>query len=246
MIENSAIEQHSFGRSMVLHLLPGFLIGAVYFALTPILRSFGYPSITALMCSLILGLVPFELGFLLHAAKRKNGNFSLNGVVLYRTPIPTWQYFVWVPILFVVLGIIFTLMKPLDAFLQGGLFAWVPPLESGLESRYSQSALTITYGMVAVFGAVLAPLVEELYFRGYLLPRMGYAGKWAPLLHSFLFGLYHIWTPWMFITRTVGMLPIVYAVQRRNLNIAIIVHVLVNIVDVVSGVVFIIGLSKIV
>ena len=246
MLENNAVEQHSIARSIFLHLSPGILIGAGYFALTPVLRSLGYPSIMALLCSLVLILIPFELGYLLLQAKKKNGSFSLRGVVMYRNPIPTWQYFVWVPVVFVVMGIIFTLMKPVDAFLQGTLFAWMPAMESGLQNGYSQGALILTYAMLAVFGAVLAPWVEELYFRGYLLPRMGFAGKWAPLLHSFLFGLYHVWTPWMFVTRTLGMLPLVYAVRRRNLNIAIIAHILVNLVDVVSGVVFIMAMSHIV
>ena len=98
--------------------------------------------------------------------------------------------------------------------------------------------------MLAIFGAVVGPTVEELYFRGFLLPRMGYAWKWAPLLHSFLFGLYHVWTPWMFLTRTVGMLPLIYAVQRRNLNLGIVTHILINLVDVIAGVSFIIGISS--
>ena len=72
---------------------------------------------------------------------------------------------------------------------------------------------------------------------------MGYAGKWAPLLHSFLFGLYHIWTPWMFLTRTLGMLPLTYAVRWRNLYLSIIVHILVNTLDVIAAVVFIVGIS---
>ena len=72
---------------------------------------------------------------------------------------------------------------------------------------------------------------------------LGYAGKWAPLLHSFLFAFYHIWTPWMLVTRTLGMLPLAYAVQRRNLYLSIIVHVLINLLDVISGFVFIMGMS---
>jgi membrane protease YdiL (CAAX protease family) len=98
--------------------------------------------------------------------------------------------------------------------------------------------------MVAVFGAVLGPVTEELYFRGHLLPAMKYAGKWAPLLHSFLFGMYHIWTPWMFITRTIGMIPLIYAVQRKNLFIGIIVHILINFVDVIAGIIFIMNMSS--
>jgi hypothetical protein len=66
-----------------------------------------------------------------------------------------------------------------------------------------------------------------------------------PLLHSLLFAFYHIWTPWMFVTRTLGMLPLVFAVQRRNLNLSIIVHILTNSLDVFAAFGFILGMSSI-
>lgn len=245
MNQNDSVEQHSLGQSVLLHLLPGFLTAGGYFALIPFFRQQGYPSMMAFMCAVVVILIPAELGYLLYEGKKKNSRFSLRDVVSYRTSIPIQQYFIWVPVLFVLMGIIFIPMKPVDAFLQQKLFAWVPVLEIGLQAGYSRGALIVTTMMLAIFGVVIAPTVEEFYFRGYLLPRMGYAGKWAPLLHTFLFGLYHVWTPWMFLTRTLGMLPIAYAVQRKNLNLAIIVHILVNTLDVITAVVFIIGMSRI-
>jgi membrane protease YdiL (CAAX protease family) len=167
----------------------------------------------------------------------------LKGVVLYRNSITLWQYIIGVLLLFIALGLIFTMMKPVDVFFHEQVFSFLPALESGLEAGYARSALIVTWTMVAVFGAVVGPTVEELYFRGYLLPRMGYAGKWAPLLHSFLFGLYHLWTPWMFLTRTLGMLPLAYAVRWRNLDLAIIVHILVNMLDVFTAAAFISAMS---
>jgi len=239
MNSNPSVEQHSLGKSLLLHLLPGFLIGFCYFALIPVLRQQGYPSMMALMCAIPLILLPFELGWLLYEGKRINGHVSLQSVVLYRIPIPRWQYFLWVPVLFAVLGLIFTLMTPVDRLLRENFFAWLPALESGLQAGYSRTILIVTWSMVVIFGVLAGPIIEELYFRGYLLPRMGYAGKWAPLLHCFMFGLYHIWTPWMFLTRTLGMLPLAYAVRWRNLNLAIIVHVLINILDVFTAIMFI-------
>jgi len=196
-----------------------------------------------LMCAVLLILLPFELGWLLYEGKRRTGRISLQEVVLYRIPIPSWQYLLWVPVLFVVLGLIFTLMIPVDTLLQERFFAWLPALDSGLHPGISQSALIVTWIMVAILGVVAGPIVEEMYFRGYLLPRMGYAGKWAPLLHSLMFGLYHIWTPWKFLTRTLGTLPLVYTVKWRNLNLAIIVHILVNMLDVFTAIVFIAKMS---
>jgi len=244
--QDGSVEKHSIGQSLLLHLLPGVLVGSCYFALHPVLDRWGYPSMMALMVAIALILVPVELGYLLYQGKKNNGRYSLRGVVLYRTPIPTWQYFLWVPVLLVIIGVIFTAMKPVDVFLQSSLFSWVPVFESGLKDGYSQEVLVRTYVMLAVFGAVIAPTVEELYFRGFLLPRMGYAGRWAPLLHSFLFALYHLWTPWMFVTRTLGIVPLAYAVRRRNLNLGITVHILMNLVDVAVGVVFIVGMGAII
>ncbi len=91
--------------------------------------------------------------------------------------------------------------------------------------------------MFLAFNVFLAPLVEELYFRGYLLPRM--TGRYATLFHSFLFAACHVFTPWMIITRTLGLLPLVYGVRKKNITIGIVVHILGNSLDLVTGIVFI-------
>jgi membrane protease YdiL (CAAX protease family) len=244
MEQKILVEQHSPFQSILLHLVPGLLTGIVYYIFIPILHRGGYPSFMAFMVALILVVLPVEMGYLLYQAKKKNGRYSLQGVVLYRSRIPIWQYFLLVPLLLALVGLIFTLMKPVDSFIQHSFFSWVPAFESGLQAGYSQQALILTYGLVALVGAVATPIVEEFYFRGYLLPRMEYAGKWAPLLHTLLFGLYHVWTPWMFLTRTVGILPLAYAVKLRTLNLSIIVHILVNLLDVVTAVIFITGMSS--
>lgn len=100
-------------------------------------------------------------------------------------------------------------MKPVDAYLQNTFFSWIPRLDGGLGDGYSCNVLLVTYTLVGILGVVVGLITEELYFRGYLLPRMGYAGRWAPLLHGFLFAVYHFWTPWMIPTRTLGTLPLV-------------------------------------
>lgn len=243
MIVNKTTANHSFVKSLLLHLLPGLLTSICYYALINPFHRWGYPSMMALMVSIVFVLVPVELVLLLYSGKKENGKISIKNIVHYRNSIPVKQYFIWVPILIIMMGIIFTVLKPVDIFMQNNIFDWLPPLESGLQGGFSKNALIVTYGMLTVFGVVVAPIVEELYFRGYLLPRMGFAGKWAPLLHSLLFGLYHMWTPWMFVTRTIGMLPIIYAAKKKNLNVSIITHCLINLVDVIVGVVYILGMS---
>jgi uncharacterized protein len=243
MTETTTAEQHSVAQSLLLHLLPGLLITGGYFVLIRPLRQWGYPSLLALMVAIAVILVPFELGYLLYQGRRRNGRLSLEGIVLYRDRIRVWQYLLWVPVVLVAAGVIFTVLKPVDTFLQQRVFFAWPPLDSGLTGEYSRSALIVTYAMLGLFSVVIAPIVEELYFRGFLLPRMDYAGKWAPLLHSFLFALYHFFTPWMIVARTLGVLPVVYAARRRNIYVGMIVHVLVNSIDLITGIAFIAAMS---
>ena len=244
--ETDDVEQHTIGQSIGLHLLPGILIGAFYFAIAQPIRNMGYPSLAALLLAVIVILIPFELGFLLYQGKKKNGVLSLEGIVLYRQRIPLWQYLVWVPVILILMGLIFTSLTPVSSFLET-LFTWLPDtlhLEMGLGGEYSKSVLIITYLCAFIFIVLIAPTLEELYFRGYLLPRMPYLKGWSPILHSTLFALYHTWAPWMIITRTIGMLPLIYIVQRkRNIYLGIIIHSLANVIDIIIGVAFIFSLS---
>jgi membrane protease YdiL (CAAX protease family) len=231
------IEKHSTAQSIILHLLPGILVGCFYFLARRPVESIGYPSIFALLLAFAFILVPFELGYLLYQGKKKSGRFTLQGIISYRNSIPWWQYLVWVLIIFVATGAIFILMKPVDAFLQERLFFWMPELNYGLDGNYSRTILIVTYSLFLIFNVFFAPLVEELYFRGYLLPRM--KGRFATLLHSFLFAAYHIFSPWMIITITLGLLPLIFGVKKKNIYIGIIAHILGNSVSLVTGIVFI-------
>jgi hypothetical protein len=245
MSDRTDFDKHPPITSIILHLLPGLIIGLVYFVLKAPTARLGYPSIMALMVSIAIALIPLELGYLIIQGFKRNKKFSLEGIVTYRVHIPFWNYLVYIPVLFIGIGLVFTLLKPLDRFLWHTMFSWIPQIEGGLQKGFTREILVKTYVMVAVFGMILGPIVEELYFRGYLLPRMKYAGKFSPLIHSFLFSIYHVFTPWMIVTRTVGMIPLAYAVKRKNLNISMIVHILINSIDVIMGMVFIMGMGGI-
>ncbi len=236
-MEQDQIEKHSTTQSVILHLLPGILVGCFYFLARQPVAKMGYPSIFALLLAFTFILIPVELGYLFYQGKKKTGRFTLQGIISYRSSIPWWQYLVWVIIIFIAIGAIFTLLKPVDAFLRGRLFFWMPEPTYGLDGNYSRTILIVTYSLFLLFGAFLSPLIEELYFRGYLLPRM--KGKFAPLFHSFLFAAQHVFTPWMIITRTLGLLPLLFGVKKKNIYIGIIVHILADLVTVGTGIVFI-------
>ncbi len=184
-------------------------------------------------------LVPVELGFLLYQGKKKMGCYSILGIISFRNPIPWLEYLIWPMLLVAVTGAIFKFFAPVDTFLQARAFFWMPELNYGLDGNYSKTILIVTYAMFLIFCVFLAPMIEELYFRGYLLPRM--QGRFAPLFHSFLFAAVHVFTTWMMITRTLGLLPLVFGVKKKNIYIGMIAHILGNSLDFVMGMVFILN-----
>jgi membrane protease YdiL (CAAX protease family) len=236
-MKQDQIEKHSTTQSVILHLLPGILVGCFYFLARQPVANMGYPSIFALLLAFAFILIPVELGFLFVQGKKKTGRFTLQGIISYRNSIPWWQYFGWPIIIVAITGAIFKLLAPVDAFLRERLFFWMPDLNYGLDGNYSRTILIVTYAMILIFNVFLAPLVEELYFRGYLLPRM--KGRSATLFHGFLFAAVHVFTPWMMITRTLGLLPLVFGVKKKNIYVGIIVHILGNSLDLLTGIVFI-------
>ncbi len=224
-------EQHSVARTVVLHLLPGALIVAFYVLAAPVVKSLGFPSLMAIYLAITFVLIPFELGYLFYQA-RKNGT-SLGDVVLYREPVPRAQFVALVLGLFVWSSIFYVLIyPPLDAFFIENVFSWLPDAFFLVEdfSRYSTGALVITWVLGFVVNAVAGPVVEEVYFRGYLLPRISRFGVWAPLVNTVLFSIYHFFTPWQNIGRIIGLLPMIYATWwKRSIYVSIAVHVLGNV-----------------
>jgi hypothetical protein len=113
----------------------------------------------------------------------------------------------------------------------------MPDENNGLDGTYTQTILIVTYSISLIFNVFLGPIVEELYFRGYLLPRM--KGKYAILFHSFLFAAIHVFSPWMIIARTIGFLPIIFGTIKKNIYVGMIVHMLCNAMGFVTGIIYI-------
>lgn len=235
------IEKHTPIQSVILHLLPGMLITCFYFLVRKPVQNLGYPPLFSLVLAIIFILIPFELGYLLYQSKKKTGRFNLSAIIAYRTAIPWWQYILWSFVAFGVIGALMYLLKPVELFLQDSVFYWVPSLDSGLDGYYSKPALLVTYVTLVIFCVIAGPLTEELYFRGYLLPRI--KGRFAILIGSFLFALYHFFSPWLIVSRTIGFLPLIYSVKKKNIYVGMIIHILCNSVDAITGFIFIAGMQ---
>jgi membrane protease YdiL (CAAX protease family) len=226
------VRQLSLVPLVGLHLVPGALGVLAYLALAGPIDAAGYPPLAALLLAVALVILPVELAILWGARSRGRGTDELQ--IPYRQPTPhrVWAWLVPVLLLAALLGS--GVLMPADNLVAQALFGWLPtwylrPIDVDAIGRYSATAWALTLAAYLLLNGVAGPIVEELYFRGWLLPRMARFGRWAPVLNTVLFSLYHFWTPWQFLSRVAAVAPFVYAVWwRRNMHIGMIVHILLN------------------
>jgi membrane protease YdiL (CAAX protease family) len=230
-VSEQDIKPHSVWKSILLHLLPGALLLVFFILAVPIVENLGCPRRFATLLGIFLVLIPFQLGVLFYEGKRRNGKYSLEGVVVYRERIPRWQYFLWVPLLLIWSILVFLILSPVQDFLIKTVFPWLPEWFIVLDSGYSKNILIV---MVTAYGIanVSAAIVEELYFRGYLMPRLSRLKGWAPLVNTVLFALQHFLTPWQQPSIILGILPQAFLVsKKRNIYLGILAHSLLNLLS---------------
>ena len=232
-------QHHTFAQSIALHLLPGLLFIPVFLIAGKFTDSLGLPKhLAPILIAVGLVIIPFELGYLLYEGKKRNGKFSLQGVILYRQPIPRWQLFVLgLPMLFWAAFIFLVVAPPVDSFFIGRFFSWMPEsffpntLLDNL-NQYSRTTLLATGIAAVILVGFVGPAIEELYFRGYLLPRLALQGSWAPIANILLFSLYHFWSPWQYLVRILAFSPLYFAVwKKKNVLLGIIWHVVPNVLS---------------
>jgi uncharacterized protein len=232
---NVSIPQHPLLPSIILHVLPGVVFLAVWFLVAPLIQRWGLPVAITGSLAILFGQLPLVLGILLYQSRKQTGRFSLRDVISYRRPIPFWQYLIFVPLL----CIWYFQASTIWTGLQNDLFTSLPWLPRWLENPlpfidqgpYSPLVTTITFGVALISSGMIAPIIEEIYFRGFLLPRIDRLGAWAVLLNVSLFAVHHLWTPLLNPGRILAWLPIIFIVWRKqNIYIGLYVHLITNLI----------------
>jgi membrane protease YdiL (CAAX protease family) len=236
MNESDAIEskpQHPLGKSIFLHISPGVLTTAGLLVFKPLTDSIGYPPLLAFLAAIMLIDIPLMIGVMLNNGRKLNGRFSFEGVVLYREKV-TWRTFAWVfAVAFLILYFLIMLSGPIDALISERGFSWMPKWifldDAGQYKGYSRNILVFVFTLQILITGIILPWVEELYFRGYLLPRISRFDKWAPLIGAFFFGLYHVWQLFGFVGIFLLGAGLGYVVWwKKDIRLSIGLHVFAN------------------
>jgi membrane protease YdiL (CAAX protease family) len=218
---------------LALHLLPGVAQVTAYALLAPTLAEQGIPYSLAFTLAVVFVSLPFML-VVLRMSHRWGG-------ILYRERMPVWLY----ATLYVAgLALAFALLlatAPLSESLATNVFNWLPAylLPDG-QPPVPPARKLVLFALILklIVDGVVAPVIEELYFRGVLLPRMETFGAWGPALNALLFSLQHFWQPYNWPLIFLINLPLVYVARwRRNLYIGMLLHCSTNTIGAVLGLV---------
>jgi membrane protease YdiL (CAAX protease family) len=230
-------EQHTIPQTLLLHLLPGALITLAFILLGPWLKLNHLPRILAILLPILFVLIPLELGILFYQGYRRNGRLSLEGIVLYRERLPVKEYILFPLLLVVWIFFGFWALANVDQAILTTWFGWLPgyfdlSFSHFNPAEYSRTTVLVTFFLLLALNGIAGPAVEELYFRGYLLPRMQKMKGWAPLVNAVLFSLYHFFAPAGNPSRIVGVIPMVYTVQwKKNIYLGMLAHCLLNTIN---------------
>lgn len=224
--------QQPLWKSVLLHLLPGVVAFFTFCALVPLFKSWGFPSLMACYVNILLVILPTELGYLLYRAKKETGTYDVRKIIVYNKKSSLKEYLILVPVMILWCAVIFSLFAPLDNLSIQTIFSFVPKyyiLGNPSKNIYSAKVILITSLTGLVLNGFAAPILEETYFRGVLLPKIDRYGMGAVVLNTVLFSLYHFFSPWQFFTRIVALLPLTYVDwKKKNVKMSICVHITAN------------------
>jgi membrane protease YdiL (CAAX protease family) len=218
-------------KTIILHWYPGILITMGFVIFAPFFMQFGFPPQFGSLVAIAVVAVPLMLFHLSRVKQQENKkNISeVNGLtrklpisklILYSIGLVVFAFMVW------------GATQPIDAIITKKFLSWLPSWYTVQDfSDYAKDKIVITLILNLVLNGFLAPYVEELYFRGYLLARMQNFGKYAFVVNTILFSLYHFWQPYVYLTLILSLLPMMWLVQKtKDIRLAILTHSLLNLI----------------
>ncbi|MDR1765333.1 MAG: CPBP family intramembrane metalloprotease [Lachnospiraceae bacterium] len=229
-------EQFTLRTILILHLAPGLviLLTVLLFA-SPLI---GLPMLTSVLLAIPVALLPTQWGIM--AAYAKCRKLTIREAIPFLHEDTSKGFnkkaLVWCFLAFCFLGATTALQGAEAAFWQP-MFRWLPGWfsfdrigDQALSGRVAAATVALNF----VFNVFLAPITEEVYFRGFLLPRMERFGAFAPVVGVALFSVYHFFNPFQLLWR-LCFIPAVYVTWKyRDIRYSAIPHVLGNMIGAIG------------
>lgn len=232
----SAVKQIPFAKLVFEHFYLGVLFTLIYVSIGPKIIGNQLPGVAVLLLVEAI-MVPLLLAHLFWSAKRMIGSFSIKAIIPFQNKLPIKKFILWSVGGILTSLLVYVPLYPLGLFLRESVFGWLPEWYFNPTYGTDDVKTIANFFLIGiVLDGVLAPAAEELFFRGYLLPRMAYLKNWAPILNGAFFGLYHFWQPHNWIASMILGIIFSFAVWKtKNVYVGMAIHCSLNILGALSA-----------
>ena len=238
------LDELKIWQVLLLVLIPPALLMIAYLGLGHVaVVQNAIPALLLFFLLAVLILFPIELYVVLRASKVDFGRYSLQSAFTIYQKLPWWQIALFGVLTWGFAGLMTvtimpletSLFAPLSESLSTALPAYFDWTDFSYLERYSRPTLILTAVVLMIFNGFVGPVIEELFFRGYLTAKINRYGAMAPVIITVLFSLYHFWLPFDNLFRIAAFLPAFYlAWRKKNIYIAIVCHVLSNLFSTIN------------
>lgn len=202
-------------------LIPTIVFSFSYFILG------NFCNIPHILLFCILGtftLVPIEFSIILKAGKSEYGKYSIQSAFTGQERCSIWKVLMIAFVFFGIAGLLSVFIAPVEnrvfAELRGNILNRMPKGFDWTDYEYlktfSNPLLIITCVYYGIFNVLIAPITEELFFRGYLTSHYEKQKSFTPIMITVLFSLYHFWLPFNNIFRILAFTPVAYVAYKKK------------------------------
>jgi membrane protease YdiL (CAAX protease family) len=230
------MQQLTKQKAILFHLYPGLVIAGCFTLLAPLLMNHRLPPQLSMLIIIAIVAVPLLL-FHLARVKKEEDRSSLADINGYQNRLSTGQLTLYIVALVIFMFLVWGITQPLNVIIAKNLFGWLPSWYTVQDFEgYGKNMIVITLVVNLLLNGIVAPLVEEYYFRGYLLPRMQAWGRWSFVVNAVFFSIYHFWQPYIYLTLLIALLPLSWAVWKtKDLRVGIYTHCALNIIGALGS-----------
>lgn len=227
------MQQFSPLKAAGLQLAPGFANLVIFTIFALWFESIGIPPLLALAATILVAEVPLSWWIMRRVTRSETGGaFDLNVTFPWRAAIPWWQYLViGLPLIIFGMIVIGAVTPAISSLIRSALELNIPawfllePDPAMFAGMNQQMLITMWLSSLIIFAGV-GGITQELYARGFLLPRTQTLGHLAPLFNAVIFAIFHLNAPWSWPGFAILALPWAYLTWwKRSVKFGLVGHV---------------------
>jgi membrane protease YdiL (CAAX protease family) len=235
--------QKLFLKQTIDHFYLGVIMTTVYVFTSPWIIEKGYSSMAALLFIEVAVLAPIVSFHLYYKARQLGTPGALGQIIQFRKPLSKKAFLAWTIGGLAAIIAVYVPLYPLGLFMREEYFNWLPEWYFSPSYGVENMELLAKVFLIGILiDGIIGPVAEELFFRGYLLPRMAYLKAWAPIVNGAFFGLYHFWQPHNLVALVfVGVILSYIVWKTKNVYLGIAIHCSLNIIGALGGYIAVTG-----